>query len=96
MIQRKRICLGAPFGDEYLTEREIQVFYFVLLGLSAGKIADKLCRSKKTVEYHIERIKKKLQCKTRGDLIATAIKSGLTYTVFNSLEGINVKSCYVQ
>lgn len=84
---KRRISLGPLFNDEYLTEREIRVFYLVLLGLSARKIADKLCRSKKTIEYHIDRIKKKLQCKTHGDLIAVAIKSGLTYTIFNTVNG---------
>lgn len=82
----RRICLGPRFNNEYLTEREIRIFYFVLLGFSASKIADKVYRSKKTVEYHIDHIKRKLQCKTLGDLIAVAIKSGLTYTIFNSLE----------
>jgi DNA-binding CsgD family transcriptional regulator len=85
---KKRIYLGSTFNSEYLTRREIQVFYYVLLGLSARKIADRLFRSKKTIEYHIDRIKNKLQCNTRGDMIAIAIKSGLTYTIFNTfMEG---------
>jgi DNA-binding CsgD family transcriptional regulator len=84
---KKRIYLGSVFNSEYLTRREIQVFYYVLLGLSARKIADRLFRSKRTIEYHIDKIKNKLQCDTRGDMVAIAIKSGLTYTIFNTFMG---------
>ncbi len=52
-----------------LSDREQEVVKFLLNGYSAGKMASKLFLSKRTVEHHIERIKEKLSCFSKAELI---------------------------
>lgn len=77
-----RYYLGEVFGNEYLTWREIEVLKKVLLGYSAKQAAEVLKISPKTVESHIDKLRIKLQATTKGDIIATAIKFGLTQIIY--------------
>lgn len=81
---KKRISLGDRFGNAYLTYKEAQVYYYILLGKPNVEIAALLKVSVSTVNFHTENLK--LQCSSRGDLIAVGISSGLTYTVFNCFQ----------
>lgn len=54
----------APF-----TKRENEVVGLILNGFPASKIAEKLFISTRTVEHHVERIKNKLDCDSKSDLI---------------------------
>lgn len=45
-----------------LSKKEIQCLYYLVQGKSAAEIATILCRSKRTVEQHIENAKHKLNC----------------------------------
>jgi DNA-binding CsgD family transcriptional regulator len=75
-----RYYLGKEdFDDMYLTGREIMVFKRILLGYSAQQIGTSLGLSPKTIEGYIENIKNKLQAKSKGEVIATAIQFGLTH-----------------
>lgn len=74
--------LGRYFGNTYLTKRELSVFKLVLLGDPIKIIAKKLNLSYRTVETYVNNIKLKLQCRTKGDIIYTAIHHGLSYIVF--------------
>jgi DNA-binding CsgD family transcriptional regulator len=73
----ERVYLGEYFGNEYFTLREYEVFQHLLVGKSAKQIAKDMSISPKTIEYYIDRIKKKLQCNYKKDIIITAIKFGL-------------------
>lgn len=55
-----------------LTAREVEVIKLVLLGYSSGKIAPQIYLSKRTVEHHIERIKLRLGCDSKAELIQKA------------------------
>jgi len=55
-----------------LTEREMEVTKFLLSGYSASKIATEINLSKRTVEHHVERIKEKLACNSKSELIQKA------------------------
>jgi len=55
-----------------LTSREVGVVKLLLQGLSASKIALQVHLSKRTVEHHIERIKEKLGCDSKAELIQKA------------------------
>lgn len=59
-------------GGESLTTRESEVIRLVLQGYSAGRVASQLYLSKRTVEHHIERIKQKLRCESKAELIQKA------------------------
>ena len=78
-----RYYLGEDVLDNaYLCGREIEVFKRILLGYTAQQIGEILKISAKTVEGYIECIKVKLQAKTKGDVIATAIQLGLTQILY--------------
>jgi DNA-binding CsgD family transcriptional regulator len=76
--------LGDYFGNAVLTAREFQVLKQLLLGHSAKKIASILAISPKTIETHIVKIKRKMQCITRGDIIHQSIVSGLYHRLFEN------------
>ncbi|MBP6506105.1 MAG: response regulator transcription factor [Opitutaceae bacterium] len=62
-----------PAGAETrLTDRELQVFRLVGLGLATRDIAEKLNVSFKTIETHRENIKNKLGLQTHTELVARA------------------------
>ncbi|NOX44889.1 MAG: response regulator transcription factor [Caldiserica bacterium] len=71
-------------GDEafpeaaYLAPREREVLTLLGEGLGNAEIAERLGISVKTVESHIERLKRKLGCKTTAALRALAMKKGET------------------
>lgn len=78
-----RYYLGSEdFENTYLTGREVEVFKRILLGYSAKQMAQPLKLSPKTVEGYIENIKNKLQAKSRGEIISTAIQFGLTHIMY--------------
>lgn len=75
-----RYYLGTEdFNNTYFTGREITVFKKILLGYSANQMAKSLNISQKTIESYIENIKYKVQAKSKGEIIATAIQFGLTH-----------------
>lgn len=82
--EKKRLNLNEIFNNEYLTPRELQVFKYILCGYTSGKIAILLRISPKTVEYYTQIIKRKLQCTSKGDIIATAVRYGLTFILFEN------------
>lgn len=64
-----------------LTSREWQCFYFLIRLYSAQEIADCLFLSKRTVEDHIERLKNKLGCHSRRDIVEFSHAHQLFYFV---------------
>lgn len=64
--------------DEFqLTKRESQVVFYLIRGNTAKEIARKIHLSFRTVEKHIDRIKKKMNVYTRSQLIEKALSAGL-------------------
>lgn len=82
---KKRFYLGELFGKQYLTIQEYRVFRYILTGYTAKRIGVALCLSPKTIESYIENIKIKLNCKTKNDIIFTAISNGLTFILEETL-----------
>ncbi|EKE01842.1 MAG: hypothetical protein ACD_21C00035G0002 [uncultured bacterium] len=75
--EENKIYLGANFGNEYFTKREYDVFQQLLLSKSAKQIALVLNVSPRTVEAYVNKIKLKLQCGYKSDIVVTAVKFGL-------------------
>lgn len=71
--------LGAEFNNAYLTKREVTILSHILLGHTNKKIAGSLHISMRTVETHVNSIKMKFQCQTKGDIILIAVKHGFSY-----------------
>jgi DNA-binding CsgD family transcriptional regulator len=91
--KHKRYYLGEEnFDNAYLSAREIDVFKRLLLGYSAKQIGEFLKISPKTAEDYIGCIKLKLQAKSKGEIIATAIQFGLTHILFLKTHDLVSKS----
>lgn len=60
-----------------LTERELDVLYYLLHGLSQKQIADKLNLSVRTVEDYVDHVKVKLSCGNKNQLFEFALQHGL-------------------
>lgn len=69
---------GRSFLKEKLTKREIDILYYLMQSNTAKDIASILSISKRTVEGHIDRMKYKLGCETRSDIIKLGRELGFT------------------
>lgn len=61
--------------DSIITSKELEIARHVYLGYSATEIAEKLYRSNRTVETHINNLKLKLHCNKRSELVSTLIQN---------------------
>lgn len=67
---RPRAVRGAMSAEtDLLSEREKEVAELVLAGLTYKQVGKRLFISAKTVEHHISRIKQRLGCANREDLL---------------------------
>jgi DNA-binding CsgD family transcriptional regulator len=53
-----------------LSDRELEVARLVLEGLTYREIGDRLFIAAKTVEHHMARMRQRLGCATRAELLA--------------------------
>lgn len=60
-----------------LTKREAEILKLILAGKTNKKIAQKLFRSERTIEYHRHRLMNKMGASTAADLVKRAITMGL-------------------
>lgn len=60
-----------------LTSREAEILKLIFAGKTNKKIAESLCRTERTVEYHRHRLMRKVGAKTAVDLVKRAIAMGL-------------------
>ena len=60
-----------------LTERELEILYFICKGLSNQEIGDKLFISKRTVDKHRANILEKTENNNTASLVMWAIKNGI-------------------
>lgn len=60
-----------------LTPRQKEVLQLLAQGLSAKEIADIVCISPRTVEFHKYKMMKELNIKTNAELVGYAIKHGI-------------------
>jgi hypothetical protein len=81
-IEETGLSLGKEFGNETFSSSEIKVFKGMLKRYDVKKIAGDFKLRHAVVKSCIRSIKRKLQCTTDGDVIATAIRSGLPLTLF--------------
>lgn len=60
-----------------LTTREIEVLELLCEGLKNSEIAERLCRSVRTVDHHLEAVFGKLNVATRTEAVAAAARAGI-------------------
>lgn len=69
--------LAEYFGDDALTEREIEVLRHVATGNRNRDIAKQLFISEETVKVHIKHIMEKLSASDRTQAVAIAVRRGI-------------------
>ena len=62
---------------ELLTNREAEILRLIVLGKTNKEIARALCRTERTVEYHRNRLMRKLDAHNAAELVKRAITMGL-------------------
>ncbi len=62
---------------EHLTEREKEVLQMMCDGMSSKLIAEKMCVSENTVEYHRKQILRRIGAKNNVQAVSIALKEGL-------------------
>ena len=67
---------GSPIR-EILTKREGQILEYIINGKTNKEIAQKLFRTQRTIEYHRNRLMRKLDTHTTAELVKRAILMGL-------------------
>ena len=72
----KRVLANDLYSD-YLTKREKEVLKYVVLGYTAKRIGKTLHISFRTVEGYVDKLKLKLRCDTKSELIEKVIVCGL-------------------
>jgi DNA-binding CsgD family transcriptional regulator/tetratricopeptide (TPR) repeat protein len=63
-----------------LTERELEILVLVCEGLRNAEIAERLCRSVRTVEHHVASAFTKLSVSTRAEAVSAALRMGIATT----------------
>jgi DNA-binding CsgD family transcriptional regulator len=63
-----------------LTERELEVLILLCEGLRNAEIAERLCRSVRTVDHHVAAAFTKLSVSTRTEAVSAALRMGIAAT----------------
>jgi len=63
--------------DIVLTERELEVLVWISQGFSSQQVAEKLCISKKSVDFHLSNIYQKLGVSSRIQAVMKVLRLGL-------------------
>ncbi len=70
--------MGHEHGDvEEPTNRELEVLHLVAEGCRNREIAERLCTSERTVEFHLGNLFRKLSSRTRTEVVHRARERGL-------------------
>ncbi len=65
-----------------LSKRQAQIISFLLRGFSAKLMAKELNLSKRTIEFYLTRLKDKLECKNKHELVNKAFELGFIDLMF--------------
>lgn len=79
LTQVSRYYLSGPYQGIYLTNREVECLNWSVMGKTMEEISIILYISKKTVERHIDNIKRKLHLEKQSQLISFAIDEELIF-----------------
>lgn len=69
-------------NEQYnLSKRENACLYYLIRGKSSSEIGNYLNLSKRTIDDYFDRIKYKMNCNSRSEIIEKCIAEGLIYTI---------------
>jgi DNA-binding CsgD family transcriptional regulator len=84
-IIAKKIDLRFSYENIVFSRREAQIISGLLNGNTAIVTANKLYLSKKTVESHLEKIRNKLECKSKLEIVSKAFEFGFIDLMFKNI-----------
>lgn len=64
-----KYTLGEPLTSVYFTQREAECVMQILQGKTMLETGENLQLSPRTVEYYLDKIKRKLNCRKKSDII---------------------------
>jgi DNA-binding NarL/FixJ family response regulator len=76
--RRDRISMTDPLKS-FLSERDKEILLHIANGLTDREIAAELNLSPKTINFRVEEMKRKLDAKTRAQVLAIALRQGWIY-----------------
>ncbi len=71
------------FVPESLSYTELKVCYYVIQGFTVVKIAEKTGTSVRTVRFHVDNIKNKMNCSKKEQIIQLAMETGIAWKIFS-------------
>ena len=74
-LKKIKVPLGAQFNNTYFSFRESQCMLKLIEGKTMVRIGHDLQLSKRTVDYYINNMKKKINCRKKKELIDQILKS---------------------
>ncbi|MDF1794950.1 MAG: helix-turn-helix transcriptional regulator [Coxiellaceae bacterium] len=81
------VFLGEQYPEVYLTCREAHCGLLLLKGMTFKVIAQQLKISARTVEYYVNNIKRKLNCRLRTEVVGHLLQSDFLHNL-SSLSGV--------
>jgi DNA-binding CsgD family transcriptional regulator len=66
----------SEFSQDKLSSRQSECLHYLVRGMTAKQIAQTLNLSHRTVEFYLDNLKVKLQCKTKAELVNKAFEMG--------------------
>ena|ERR1700683_1147252 len=79
IIHSNRTCiqynLGDPYAAVYLTQREADCVYHLLQERTLAQAAEILHLSTRTVEYYVNNVKRKLNCRKKQEVVEKILKT---------------------
>ena len=75
LMEKVLVSVGVP--GKHLTAREVQILQSIVAGKTNKQIARMLSRSQRTVEYHRNRLMRKLDAHSPAELVKNAIATGI-------------------
>ncbi len=71
----ERYLIGGDYEDVYFTRQEARCMVCMLKGATVKATADTLDLSPRTAEFYVNKMKDKLKCPSKADLIRAVIDS---------------------
>lgn len=89
---RSYMIIDDILDDSIFSKRQLDCLFYLLRGFTAKQIAQCLELSHRTVEDHLQKIKEKIDCKSKSELINYAVSRGfLNYIPSKLISNISVE-----
>ena len=85
-----RVMLNGPFDGQYLTKREAECVYYAMENQTIKSTGAIMKLSPRTIEFYLKRIRKKLRCPKKKDLVCAMKKTDFLRD-FNPIKGYKPK-----